>query len=530
MEEDSEEQEFKPAKEKVYLAKDVYGTFLTNKDERVKVYRFTWYSHNRIQVQVITYGARIIAMKAPCRNGVVEDIVMSFDKLSDFINRDSNTFGATIGRYCSLIEKATYVINGKQVFLEKNHNNKHHINGGTHGFDQKMFTPHVEGKKLILSYISEDGEENYPGALFLRITYELSTKNEFSVNMEAFSTRETIINLSNCLYFNLAGHSAGLKEMRRHYLTVNSNCYTVKRKDGLPTGEIRSVINTRLNFQIPTLANNICKLEKFNECLCVNRSIDQGDCFVASLFHPPSGRHLEIYSNQPGVNISLPNNFGVGVIRDSKEARQKRIDDIFDILKVIHSRAEQLFENNDPGDLEVVRDLTVKLGNRVKRKTEVELNEEQVEYLKVIKDAVVAVEHVPVFAEIVGLINSILPEQQDEDEEERKKSTSSSAEERIQQKSNTSNSPISPPPVRQLCSPDTRFVGKNGAIYVNNGAICIQTENYPNAVYHKNFPNCVLKPGEMYRHTIVYKFWVRAGRPAKWMRRTNKQFRKEGLE
>lgn len=516
--EDSEE--FKSSKEKVFLVKDVYGTFLTNKEERVKVYRYTWYSHNRIQVQVITYGARIIAMKAPCRNGVVEDIVMGFDKLSDYMHRDTNTFGATLGRCSGFIENATFAINGKQYLLEKNYNDKHHFNGGVRGFNKKVFTPHVEGKKLILSYISEEGEEGYPGAVFLRITYELSSKNEFSVNMEAFSTQETIVNLTNCLYFNLGGHGAGLNEMRRHYITINANCYTVKRDNGLPTGEIKSVINTDLNYQIPTLANKLCKKAKFNECLCVNRGADQGNCFVASLFHPASGRMLEIYSNQPGVNVSLPNNFGVGVVVDNKEAQKKRLDDIFDILKVIRGRAEQLFENNDLTDMDVVRDLTRKLGKRVKTKFKINVNDEQAQYLKIVKEAVVTVQHIPVFSEVVELINKILPPEKivEEDEED---------------ENNLNIPPPPPPPLPsppsklKPCSSDKRFVGKNGAIYVNNGALCIQTENYPNAIYHKNFPNCVLKPGEVYQHTIIYKFWVRAGSPAKWMRRTNKTFRKE---
>lgn len=500
--------EFKFSKEKIVLTKDVYGTFLTNKGERIKVYRFTWYNCNRIQVQVITYGARIIAMKAPCRNGIVEDIVMSFDKLSDFINRDTNTFGATIGRYAGLVENGTYAINGKQYWLEKNHKGKHHFNGGARGFDKKIFAPHVEGSKLILSYISEDGEEGYPGALFLRVTYELSTKNEFSVSMEAFSTQETIINLTNCLYFNLAGHAAGLNEMCRHYVTVNANCFIVKKANDLPTGEIKSVINTNLNYQIPTLVNKLCKQSKFSECLCLNRSVNQGDCFVASLFHPPSGRYLEIYSNQPGVTISLPNNFGIGVIRDNSEAQKKRTDDIFDILKVMLSRAKQLFENNDPGDLQVVRDLTTKLGKRINGKTKVDLNKEQIQYLEIVKEAVATVRHVPVFNEVLNLINVMLSIEETVEKQGKIVSESSSKGEKP-------------------CNIDKRFVGKNGAVYVNNGAICIQTENYPNAIYHKNFPNCILKPGEMYQHTIVYKFWVRAGSPAKWMRRTNKQFKKE---
>lgn len=513
MMEDSDE--LKPSKEKVLLAKDVYGTFSVRNDEHVKVYRFTWYSHNRIQVQVITYGARIIAMKSPCRNGVVEDILMGFDKLSDYMMHDPNNFGATIGRCAGLIENATFSINGKQFWLEPNYKGIHHLHGGYSGFHKKLFTPHVEGKKLILSCISEDEDEGYPGAIFLRITYELSSKNEFRVNMEAFSTKETIINLTNCLYFNLAGHGAGINQMRRHYVTINANCFTVKRSDGFPTGEIKSVINTDFNYQVPVIGNELLQHQTLDECLCVNRGTDQGNCFVASLFHPPSGRMLEIYSNQPGINVSLPNNLGPGILEHNQEIQQKRMDDIFDILKVIHGRAKQLFEDNEDGDLAVVRDLTGRLSRRAKRKTKLSFSDDQVQYLKIVRDAALAVQQVPVFKEVAELINAMLSPDKEEEPEDVEQELQKPAFEKAV-KNNT-----------KCKEKDERFIGKNGAIYVNKGSICLQTQNYPNAIYHKNFPNCLLKPGEMYQHTIVYKFWVRTGSPAKWMRRANREFRVE---
>lgn len=510
MEEDGE---FKSSKEKVILVKDVYGGFTTATGENVKVYRFTWYSHNRIQVQVITYGARIIAMKAPCRNGVVEDIVMGFDKLSDYLNRDSNNFGATIGRTAGPIENATFVIQEKQYWVYKN-NNPHHLNGGKRGFQKKLFTPFVDGTKLILSCISDDGDEGYPGTVLLRITYELSPVNEFQVNMEAFTTRETVINLTNCLYFNLAGHGAGFNEMRRHYVTINANCFIVKRSDGLPTGEIKNVMNTDFDYQIPALFGRTFQDKQFDQCFCVNRGVDQENCFIASLFHPHSGRLLEIYSNQPGLNVSLPNKFGVGLMKYNKEVQQKRLEDILDILTVIHSRAKKLLQSGDGGDLAVVRDLVGKLRRRAKGKEKPELSGEQVEYLKIVRNAALAVRKVPVFVDVADLISLMLPPEKEEEED----GTEYMEELEIPQATEK-------PKPKYNCNTDKRFIGKNGAIYVDSGAICLQTQNYPNAMYHKSFPNCVLRPGEIYKHTIVYKFWVRAGSPAKWMRRTNKEFR-----
>lgn len=107
------------------------------------------------------------------------------------------------------------------------------------------------GKKVIMSYVSPDGEEGYPGSLMTQITFELSEKNEFKIDMESVSSLPTSINLSNLLYFNLAGHYAGPEHIYKHILTLNCNCFTVQDENGFSTGEVRNVVHTIYDFQIP---------------------------------------------------------------------------------------------------------------------------------------------------------------------------------------------------------------------------------------------------------------------------------------
>lgn len=124
--------------EKVVLVQDIFGSLAVNKKQHCKVERFTWYNRNRIQVQVITYGARITSIRTPCRRGVVEDILMGFDTLSDYVNRELNNFGATLGRFAGPIEGGTFLIDGKQHWVTQ-----------SCGFQNKVFTPYVDKTKLV---------------------------------------------------------------------------------------------------------------------------------------------------------------------------------------------------------------------------------------------------------------------------------------------------------------------------------------------------------------------------------------------
>lgn len=299
----------------VTLVEDNYGMLFDNDNQPSFVKRFTWTNHNKISVAVITYGARIVSMKLPDRGGNVEEIVLGFDDLAGYIFYEKYDFGATIGRTTTKLNKSTYVVDGKQYWLTAN-DNEHHIRGGERGFDKVNWVPYVNGKTLQLSYLSPDGEEGYPGDLHVRMTFELTTSAEFRIAINANTTKATPVDISNLTYVNLAGHQAGEEEIKKHELLINAGCYTqTDDKNEFPTGKILKVIHTRNNFQTPVLLEKVMtegKEATFDQYLCINRGVDQGDAFVARLIHPYKGRVLEIYSNQQGLNFNNGAEFPTG--------------------------------------------------------------------------------------------------------------------------------------------------------------------------------------------------------------------------
>ncbi|XP_071051875.1 galactose mutarotase-like [Onthophagus taurus] len=557
----------------ITLTEDVFGMIQNAKGCREKVFRYTWSNHNKIEVEVITYGARIRSIKMPNKKGVVDDIALGYKDLAGYVYYDTYPFGATLGRVTSYIENSTFVIDGKQYWVSSNEG-KHNYNGGITGFDGVIFTPYVDGTKVILSYISPDLDEGFPGTLTVRITFELSTKNEFTINMEASTTKPTLVNLSNLLYFNLAGHQSGPEELYKHTVTINSNCYTIydenKLPDKLPTGDIQNVVNTEFDFQIPIVLKSCLGVvpdDGFDQNYCVNKGIDQGICFAARALHVPSGRILEVYSNQWGVNFSTGNDFGSGLIKTcpfpykSSDCLSETDDDVFKILDSIYyimlNSDEEFNDNGDKSgeDEEKLigligkltrckypkKDLNGNVGEEEMPDFEAEhiSKDLQLSYLLEIKE--IAKKAVENEVDVETAIYQIMDISQNVDRDVFKSESKNSSKEILAKytslmngtQSKTSNNTINNKrndsiimPKRKPkgiiipnCYKDGRIHGKNDAIYKRHGGIAFRTQNYPNAIYHTNFPNSILRPGETYQHTIVYKFYVQGGNPGKWIKR-----------
>ncbi|KAF2902489.1 hypothetical protein ILUMI_03697 [Ignelater luminosus] len=554
----------------IKLEEDFFGYFVDGFGKVHNIKRFTWINHNCIRAQVITYGARIISLRLPSRKHYIDDVVLGFDNMDGYLCNGDLHLGAIIGRVAGKIENGTCVINNKQHWLSVN-DGSDHCDGGFKGLDKVVWVPNVQDSKVMLSYVSKDLDEGYPGDLFIRITFELSTKNEFTIDMEAFTTRHTIINLSNLLYFNLGGHGSGPEELCKHIVSINANCYLPLMDNGLPSGEILNVIYTKNDFQVPKLLKNEMGIEPddgYDEHMCVNRGIDQGLCFVARALHPPSGRILEMYSNQCGVHFSTAKHFGYGVVNiplsvtASKDQNElNRDDDVFQLIDKLHSHIADTLSMDSKCNYEELKDLIHKL-HKMKSKEErsstfshpsaghstlnsvysekedITLTPVQAKYLEGMMNA--TQRDTPTnYKELEEVIRSILDTVTIKDELEIHSKRHESVEiikneaefkndelEKQMEKSKSQADSILKKKgiIRmnnkmQCCCKDERIHGKNNAIYKRHGAMCFQSENYPNAIYHKNFPNCELRPGETYRHTIVYKFWIQSGDPNKWLRR-----------
>nr|CAH7718525.1 unnamed protein product [Callosobruchus chinensis] len=355
----------------VTVTEDVFGKYWDQKGQCHNIKRYTWKNKNKIQVQVINYGARITSMKLPDRKGDVEDIVLGFDDLGGYIYNRKYYIGATIGRMSNIVKNSTFQLNNRQYWLTPNYLDQHHINGGTIGLDQVVWKTYVDGTKVIMTHVSPHLSEGYPGDLFIKITFQLSERNEFKVNMEAMCSEPTIVNLSNLTYFNLAGHHRGADEIYKHVVSLNCNCFT-PQTDEFPTGEILNVMYSPYDFQIPRLLGKLMGIvprDGFNQNLCINRGSDQEECFVGRVFHPPSGRMLEIYSNQYGVNFSTANEFGYGRVLSIQDIMPQNYehddefmnkDPLLNLMERMHEKLIDNLKEDEKANFEEVRSLIMK--------------------------------------------------------------------------------------------------------------------------------------------------------------------------
>ncbi|XP_063831871.1 galactose mutarotase isoform X1 [Ostrinia nubilalis] len=331
------------------------------------VKKFTWTTHDGFSVSVISYGATIQSIKVPDRTGVLADVVLGFNDITSYVERNTPYMGATVGRCANRIGGANFTIDGIMYKLAKNIG-ENHLHGGIVGFNKVNWESRVEGNKVVFSYLSKDGEEGYPGDLVTNVIYEVREDNSLHVEFKSTTTKKTVVNLTNHSYFNLAGHQTGADEMLKHVASINANKITETDSESIPTGKFINVGGTPFDLRIPTRIGSVINKQEnlFDDNFCVNTYGNKNVNFVARVVHPSSGRYLELFSDQPGVQFYTANS---------------------------------------------------------------------------------------------------LPD------------------------------PSTP-----------ALVGKDGAGYRRHGAFCLETQKYPDAVHHPNFPSAFLSPGDVYTHRVIYKF------------------------
>ncbi|KAF7285636.1 hypothetical protein GWI33_010289 [Rhynchophorus ferrugineus] len=310
--------------EGIELEEDEFGTFKDRKTGKLEsVSRFTWRNSQGVSVQVISYGATITSIKLPDKNGTIDDIVMGFDDINGYQNPLNPYFGATVGRVANRIGNAQISIDN-EIYKVTANLGKHTLHGGLVGFDKVNWNYHVDGTKVTLSYLSKDLEEGFPGDVITSVTYQLTNDNRFLFDFKSTSTKPTFVNLTNHSYFNLAGHDAGAKEVYNHEISINANYTTEVDENSIPSGKLLPVAGTIFDLRIPKILgqviNNIPGYLGYDHNFCVNKGSSQDSTFVSRAVHPPTGRVLEIYSNQPGVQFYTSNHIPPdpkGNIRDS---------------------------------------------------------------------------------------------------------------------------------------------------------------------------------------------------------------------
>lgn len=292
--------------EKVTISKQEYGT--TANGQKVDQYILT--NSSGLQVDIITYGGRITSLKTPDKNGAFENVVLGFDNLAQY-EKDNPFFGALIGRYGNRIGGAKFSLNDKPYQLAKN-DGDNNLHGGLKGFDKKVWEAKTEeaptSASLILTYISPDGEEGFPGTLTTTVTYTLHNDNSLEVLYEATTDKTTVVNLTQHAYFNLSGDFSST--ILDHELEILADYYLPVDKGLIPTGELEAVEGSPFDFrQAKVIGQDIAKENTqlqlgggFDHCWILNNQ-QAGYRRAAAAYHPGSGRYLEVFTDEPGIQF-----------------------------------------------------------------------------------------------------------------------------------------------------------------------------------------------------------------------------------
>ncbi len=290
----------------VTVAKEVFGYA----DGERPVYLYTLKNANGCEARITNYGGIVVSLTVPDRTGKPGDVVLGFSTLDEYL-KGHPYFGAIIGRYGNRIAKGRFTLDGVAYTLVAN-NDENHLHGGLKGFDKVVWQAEIvegkDGQALALSSLSEDGEEGYPGNLSVQVVYTLTKDNELKIDYEATTDKPTVVNLTNHAYFNLGGEGSG--DILGHEMLLNADRFLPVDAGLIPTGELRPVKGTPFDFTQPSAIG--ARIDHDDEQLRLGGGYDH--CFVLSdqgspitlgarVYEPTTGRVMEMYTDQPGVQF-----------------------------------------------------------------------------------------------------------------------------------------------------------------------------------------------------------------------------------
>ena len=289
------------------MTREPFGT--TARGAAISVY--TLRNARGTELRVLDYGGIIVSLTIADRNGRLDDVVLGYDCLPGY-EHGSSYFGAIIGRYGNRIAKGRFTLDGRTYVLARN-NGPNHLHGGRNGFDRVVWgaTPfqRPDSVGLVLRHTSPDGDEGYPGTLQATVTYTLTNRNELIFDYHATTDRATPVNLTQHSYFNLAGD--GTRDILGHVVTLNADRFTPVDSTLIPTGEIRGVQGTPFDFRTPTpigarIDGDDAQLRYgrgYDHNFVLNKTGERGPTLAARVYEPTSGRVMEIYTTEPGLQF-----------------------------------------------------------------------------------------------------------------------------------------------------------------------------------------------------------------------------------
>jgi len=292
--------------------------------KQVQLYTLT--NSNGMEVCLTNYGGRVVSLTVPDKNGKLTDVVLGYDNIkqyADTLNSPSD-FGSSVGRYANRIKDAKLTVDGKEYKLKANDNGNCLHGGGTTGWLNQVYDVKAKtDSSIVFAITAPDGENGFPGTVKATATYTVKSNNTLDIVFEATTDKETVVNMTNHSYFNLNGDPS--KEGMDMVLYINANNWTPADKFYIPTGEIKDVTGTPMDFRKPhaigetivdTTFDQIKNATGYDHNWCLNTfSNGKGDDtkVCASLYSPKTGILLEMYTNEPGVQVYTGNFQGTGI-------------------------------------------------------------------------------------------------------------------------------------------------------------------------------------------------------------------------
>jgi aldose 1-epimerase len=267
--------------------------------------------NDQIKVYITNYGGRIVSILTPDRSGQIGDVVLGFKSIDDYLSANGPYHGALIGRVGNRIAKGKFKLGSETYSLPIN-NNENHLHGGPEGFNNQVWeVKAADDSSITMNYFSSDGEMGYPGNLDVEVMYSLNDENELLITYKATTDKSTPVNLTNHAFFNLAGEANGT--INDHLLKLNADHFTPVDKTLIPLGENRSVEGTPFDFRTPKTIGRDLNLQEtdlqmeygggYDHNFVLNKEKDGEMSLAAYVIDPKSGRRMDIFTEEPGIQF-----------------------------------------------------------------------------------------------------------------------------------------------------------------------------------------------------------------------------------
>jgi aldose 1-epimerase len=293
------------------VTKESFGK--TSDGQNIDLY--TLRNAHGVEAKITNYGGIVVSLKVPDRNGKFDDVVLGFNDLEAYETKNGPYLGALIGRYGNRIAKGRFKLNGAEYKLATN-NGENHLHGGIKGFDKVVWTGREmrtnAGPAVVLTYLSKDGEEGYPGNLNVRVVYTLTNNNELKIDYTATTDKDTVTNLTHHSYFNLAGEGNG--DILNHLVTINASRFVPTDAESIPTGKLKSVAGTPFDFLKATAIG--ARIDQDDEQIKFGRGYDHTWVIngragmmrlAATAYESTSGRVMQVWTTEPGMQFYTGN-------------------------------------------------------------------------------------------------------------------------------------------------------------------------------------------------------------------------------